>query len=60
MEGNSKLGLNPSIFLTTNNNNDNIYCECRGRMLNFLNNYQIHAVYKSCIVYQPGKLQTLS
>jgi hypothetical protein len=26
------------IFLTTNNNNDNIYCECRGRMFNFLNN----------------------
>ena len=38
MECTSDLDVNSSIFLTTNNNNDNMYCECSGRVFNFLNN----------------------
>jgi len=34
----SELDINSSVFLTTNNNNGNMYCECSGRMFNFLNN----------------------
>jgi len=35
MECTSELDINSSVFLTTNNNNDNMYCECSGRVLNF-------------------------
>jgi len=40
MECTSELDINSSIFLTTDNNDDNMYCECSGRMFNFLNNSQ--------------------
>jgi len=38
VECTSELDINSCIFLTTNNNNDNMYCECSGTMFNFLNN----------------------
>ena len=38
MECTSELDINFSIFLTTKNNNDNMYHDCSGRMLNVLKN----------------------
>ena len=36
MELVSELDENSSIFLTMNNISDSMYCECRGRIFNFL------------------------
>ena len=50
MECSSELDINSSIFLTTNNNNDNMYCECSGRMFNFLNNsrrYSLTSIHEN-------------
>ena len=38
MECTSELDINSSTFLTTKNNNYNMYCKCSGSMFNFLNN----------------------
>jgi len=50
MECTSELDINSSIFLTTNNNSDNMYCECSGRMFNFLNNSRHHTLLLAFII----------
>jgi hypothetical protein len=46
----SVLGLNTFIFITTNSNCDNIYCECNGRMFNFLNYAQQDSLFPHFII----------
>jgi hypothetical protein len=50
MECTSELDINFSIFLTTTNNNDNMYYKCSGRMLNVLKNSQHDTVLLAFII----------
>ena len=46
IECTTKLDLNIFIFLTTKSNKESVYCECRGRMFNFLNSSRQYVTYR--------------
>jgi len=46
----SEFVINTSIFLTVNNNNDNMYGEYSGRMINFLNNSRHDTLLSAFII----------